>query len=111
MKPEEKIVHAIISSQVNLHYLEQVRFSPHFEKDLKNKVNLSLKALLRHSKLFEILENDVEDSTIDVHDVFYDFIKNVNTVNIEEMGEISGMIKAYKKDKKSIIGIAKKILT
>ena len=109
MKPEDKITHTIISGEVFRNFLEEVKHTKHWEKSTKQKGNLLLKELKKNTKYFEILESQVEDSTLDVHDVFYDYIKAIN-VPIWEMGEIKGIIEAYRKDKKSIVGIAKKIL-
>lgn len=110
MKPEDKITHAIISGEVHRNYLEQVSHTRHWEKSTKQKGNLFLKELKKNTKYFEILEGHVEDSTLDVHDVFYDYVGELSEIPIWDMGEAQAVLKAFKKDKKSILGIAKKIL-
>ena len=107
---EEKIVHSVISTAITLHYVEQLSKTPFYNKDLKNKGNLFLNTLLKQEKYFDSFLDAEERSATDVHDVFYDYIDTVKSVSIPEMGELSAIIQAYKKDPKSILGIAKKVL-
>ena len=110
MRPEDKIVHAIMASAVCTHFLEEARHLPLFEKSLKNKVNLALKELLKASQYFEQLEEAKEDSAIDVHDTFWDFIKEISKVEIYNMDNMRLIIEAYRKDPKRLESIVKKIL-
>ncbi len=110
MKIEEKIVHSIIATKVNLFHNEEVSRTPFYDKELKNYGNLYLKALMKREKFFDELENLKEDQAIGVHDVFYDYIKAISTVNIQDMECIALIVEAYHKDKKKLEKVINEIL-
>jgi len=110
MKLEEKIVHSILSCTLALHYTEQLKHTKFYVQKRKNLLNQILFELKKEEHLFNNLESVVSQQLIDIYNNFYDFINIAGKINIEESGEITAIIEAYKKDKKSMLGITKKIL-
>lgn len=110
MRLEEKIVHSIISSTITLHYNEQLKHTPLYNKQLKHFGNCFNKELIKIERSYDEVEKHEENSLNDVYNVFYDFINEVKPVHIQELGELTAIIQAYRKDSKSILGITKKIL-
>ena len=110
MAKRDYIPHAKIANQVALHFNEQLKGSQYYKKELKAKLNLALKELYKLENDFDALLEDKEDSTVKVHDVYYDFISEVASVPIWKCEHLTDIIKAYKKDSGRILGVAKKIL-
>ncbi|WP_417444618.1 hypothetical protein [Joostella sp.] len=112
MKFEEKVIHSVISSTIALHYTEELRKNeqPTLNLRTQNLLKRVIKELSVKERMFDNMEEIKEDSLHDVYNAFYDFIKEVSPTKIQEVGEISSVIKAYRKDKDSIIGITKKVL-
>lgn len=110
MKLEDKLVHSVIATAVNLHYNEQLKFTPYYNKETKNKGNLFLNHLKKKEKFFDMFQEEQDQSSTDVYNVFYDFIQAICTVEIPDMQNISLMVEAYKKNPKAIEGIVNKIL-
>jgi len=54
--------------------------------------------------------NSQEDLTDDVSGHYAEFIESIAKINIYEMGEFNAVLKAFRKDRASILGIAKKVL-
>ena len=110
MKIEEKIVHSIVSTKVNIHYNEELKRTAFYDKQVKMYGNRYLNHIIGKEKFFDGLEEAKEDQAITVHDVFYDYIKAVCAINIPDMAAVTSIIEAYLKDPKSIEGIVSKVL-
>ena len=100
-----------MSTQITLVQLEAIKHTGYYNKELKQKLNLVLPLLIKaeqehYDKFFE----KESDSTDHVYQVFENFIKRISKVPIYDMENICYMIDAYDKDKKSMNGIANKIL-
>ena len=78
-------------------------------KSLKNfLVNTSVKLKSVNPQFNEFLTKK-EDATNDVSAVYDEFIEKISTVDIWEMENISKIIDSYRKNPKSIMGMAEKI--
>lgn len=110
MKTEEKITHAIIINQIALNNNEAIKHTQFYKARLKQKLNTLLQELYICEKDYDQFFNHVEDSTCDVYDVYEKYTKAIASVPIYDAENITMIIEAYKKDKKSIEGICKKIL-
>jgi hypothetical protein len=62
------------------------------------------------SKFYKQFLEQKEEDTDDVSGHFAEYIQKVSSVEIYQMGEINSIIEAYFIDRKSVVGIAKKIL-
>lgn len=110
MDTTNTITHSIIINQIALNHNESLRYTPYFKKDFKRKLNLFLPELIKCEPEYDAFFNAVEDSTSCVYDVYDNYIKEVASVPIWDCENISMIIRAYKKDPRSIEGICKKIL-
>ena len=78
-------------------------------KQLKNfLVNTSVKLKNANPQFTEFLSKK-EDATYDVQGVYDEYINTLSKIEMWEMEEFSELIKAFKKDKKSTLGFARKI--
>lgn len=108
---QDKIIHAILSSQLALNNNEDLKnsFPAVYSKTLKVRTNNYLDELLKREKDFDLLFDKEETSLTQVYDVLEKFTKVIASIPIWEMENLSEVIKAYFKDRSSIEGIVKKI--
>ena len=111
MELVDKITTSVMSTQIALVQLEEIKHTGYYNKELKQKLNLVLPLLIKaeqehYDKFFE----KESDSTDHVYQVFENFIKRISKVPIYDMENICYMIDAYDKDSKSMNGITNKIL-
>ena len=111
MELVDKITTSVMSTQIALVQLEEIKHTGYYNKELKQKLNLVLPLLIKaeqehYDKFFE----KESDSTDHVYQVFENFIKRISKVPIYDMENICYMIDAYDKDAKSMNGITNKIL-
>jgi len=110
MNLEDKIVHSIIATKVNIHFNEELSRTPDWDKETKMYGNRYLNHIIGKEKIFERLEAMKEDQAIEVHDVFYDYLRAVTAVNIPEMRIVTYMVEAYLKNPKAMEKAVNKIL-
>lgn len=111
MTPTDKITHIIINAQILNNRLTDLNAQNVFKQNLKLKSKQFLAELIKVEKdWYDKFFDAKEQSTIDVYNVYENFINEVSKVPIWEMDNISKILEAYKKDPKSIEGITKKIL-
>lgn len=111
MTPTDKITHIIINSQILNNRLTDAIGEKVFKQNLKLKCNHFLIELIKVEKeWYDKFFDAKEQSTIDVYNVYENFINEVSKIPIWEMENISKILEAYKKDPKSIEGITKKVL-
>lgn len=108
---EDKIIHAILSSQLALNNNEDLKhsFPAVYSKTLKARTKNYLEELIKREKDFDLLFDKQEASLVQVYNVLEKFTKIVSTIPIWEMENFTEVVKAYFKDRKSIEGIVKKI--
>lgn len=78
-------------------------------KQLKNfLVNTSLRLKKANPQFNEFLEKK-EDATYDVQGVYDEYINSLSFVEMWEVAELKEIIMAFRKDKSSLLGIARKV--
>jgi hypothetical protein len=111
MKDTDKITHIIINCQMLNNRLFDAFSNRFFKQNLKAKCNTFLQELIKIEKnYYDKFFDAKEQSTIDVYNVYENFINQVSNIPIWEMENITSILKAYEKDPKSIEGITNKIL-
>lgn len=79
-------------------------------KTLYQKCKSAIDILKPFSKMHQEFLEAKEDITDDVSGHFAEYISNISKTQIYQTGEINSIIQAYNIDRKSIVGVAKKIL-
>ena len=106
-----KIVRAVIINQMALDTNEDIKHTVYYKQTLKNRLNALIKELIKTEKEdFESFIESVEQQTDTVYNVLYLLISEIEDLDFPDYADVVRMIRAFKKDKKSIIGIVKKIL-
>jgi len=104
----------VISGEYLTNRLEKLAFKlptiSHVNKILYQKLKVAIECLKPFSKMHKEFLEVKEDFTDDVSAYYANYIQSVSSVEIYETTDIVAIIEAYHKDKKSITGIAKKIL-
>ena len=112
MIPKEyKIVHMVMCAQVLSNYISDNKGDKTLQGSFLNYVNNFSKKLIKLEKeYFDLYFKHEEDNTKKIYEQFDKYLKEVSTIPVWEMNDIIQIIEAYKEDRKSIIGISKKIL-
>ena len=108
---EQKQTHIKVIAQVLFNYISDYKADNYFTGKFKMFVNsfiIQLKEVER--KNFDKALELEEEATTVIYDVVDDFYKQVSTIPIWDMQNITQIIDAYYKDQKSIEGITNKIL-
>lgn len=105
-----QITESIINNQMALDSNEQIKHTIYYKHGLKSVLNRLNKFLLKAEKeeYNKFLDSNA-DFIDELYNVKFDLIKELSTIGIEHYSNILEMIKAYKKDSKSIAGIVNKI--
>lgn len=107
----DKITSSVMSCQIALNQLEDIKQTKYYSGVLKNKLNNIIPELINREKAFYDAFFEVNSESTDaVYTVNANFIEKVSKIAIYDMENISFIIDAYYKDKKSIEGIVNKIL-
>lgn len=105
---------AIIVGHYYKQLLETINFNlptiSQINKNLRNTLKNSTSALENVTAGFKEFEKSKEDATFEVYGYFMEMIGELSETNLYEMNDVSVMLKAFKKDRKSMLGIAKKVL-
>lgn len=110
MKTEEKITHAIISTEIVLNHLQEIKHTNYYRQELKKKLNLVLPELIKAEEDFDKFFDSKEKETNEVYQVYDEFIKTIASVPIYNCEIVTAIIKAFNKNPKSLEGIVNKIL-
>jgi len=113
MNQQEQLTHIKILAQIQLFYLNEfnAKNPSFFTGSYKQFCNNFIKHLVQiESKHFDKAIQDQEEAVTVCFDIIDNFYKDVASVPVWDMQNISTIINAYKKDSKSIEGICKKIL-
>lgn len=106
----QKFVNALISGQVALHYFEELKHTPFYRHQFKQKLNRVIKDLHQNEKVFDKIQDSAENATDDVHDSYYEFIEVITKIPFYELKNAATVLQAYQKDPKRIEQITIKIL-
>ena len=110
-----KTVKVIIQMDSIRRELDELRYNiptiSGLNKNLCNFLKNTSNQLLRISKpMFDEFVQKKEETTDDVQGNYEEFINKLAKIQIYDCGELTMVLKASQKDRKSIIGIAKKVL-
>lgn len=104
------VVKAIITNQLALFYNEKIKFTKYYKHDLKKKLNPAINVLVKaEEQEFDSMSEKLEEEMSWLHSLQFDLVESLGTLDPDEYENVTNIIKAYKKNPKSIIGIAKKI--
>lgn len=106
MTKTEKLTHALISAHHTEFWLRQLPA----RQNIKNLLNRTIKALTPLTKMVEDFDEHIPNAYEDVYNLHIDLIEEFISVPLHEAGELTAVIQAFKKDKKSLLGISKKVL-
>lgn len=79
-------------------------------KTMYQKCKLAIEVLKPFTDMHKDFISKKEDDTDDVQGNYAEFISEVSKVHIYETAEVIALLKAYHKDKASMLGITKKVL-
>jgi len=79
-------------------------------KTMYQKCKLAIEVLKPFTDMHKDFISKKEDDTDDVQGNYAEFISEVSKVYIYETAEVTALLKAYHKDKASMLGITKKVL-
>ena len=79
-------------------------------KTMYQKCKSAIEVLKPFSKMHSDFIDKKEDTTDEVSGYYGEFITEISNVQIHQTHEITAILQAYQKDRKSILGITKKIL-
>lgn len=110
-KTLEKITKSIILSQMACDALEDIKHTNYYKKELKNKLNLVLKELIKaEEKEFDLVYDAASDSTDQISNNIMAFVQLLMKERFTDSVSLMSIIMAYKINPKAIGGIANKIL-
>lgn len=106
-----KITHSIIASQIALTKLEDLKHTRFYKKELKMRLNMAIKELMKaESEDYDSFWNALLKETQEVTKIYETYINSICKVPIWDASEMTVVIEAFLLDRKSISGIAKKVL-
>lgn len=79
-------------------------------KNIKNFLQNTSEKLKIINPIFKEFIEKKEDATDEVTQIYDEFIHEIAELEMWQLGEVTAVIKAYKKDKSSVLGITKKII-
>lgn len=104
----------IITGQYFIQLMENINWNlptiSQINKNLKNALNRAVESMKAVNTGFKTFEESKEDATFEVSGHYQETIMLLSEIELYNFGEVNAILKAYKKDKTSILGIAKKIL-
>lgn len=95
----ETMASSILSCHVTTFYLEKLKATPLAKGVLKKHINLTLNELKRHERAeIDVLYDKEDEATTHLIDVHYDCINEFSSVPLHLQGELTEVIKQFKKD-------------
>ncbi len=111
MTKTERIVNSVLTAQILLNNLTEIKIEPYCQKELKKFTNLLLPHLIKSEKEHYDQFFDLhEKSTDEVYQVYSNFIQQISQIPIYDCQNLLAMYQAYKIDPKSMQGITNKVL-
>lgn len=110
-KTIEKITKSIILSQMACNALEDIKHTKYYKKELKNRLNLAVKELIKAEETeFDLIYEAAAESTDQISANIMAFIEVLMKERFTDSVSLMSIIIAYKINPKAIGGIADKIL-
>lgn len=112
LKPDTltKISQSIIANQIAYDFNHEIKFTPYFKHELKMRltpvITLLQKAEIEeYDKFFGLAERAASDT----YGAMVKMVNEITSAGLFEFDNIAELVKAYKSDPKSVMGIVKKI--
>ena len=105
-----KISQSIIANQIAYDFNHEIKFTRYYKQDLKQKLNQLQPVLAKaereeYDKFFDCAER----ASSDTYKAMAEMVQEITSLGLFEFNNIKDIIQAYKKDPKSVYGIAKKV--
>jgi len=101
---------SIMSNQYALAHNEQVKFTKYYKHNLKRFGKLYTEELIKAEKAeFDLMDNSEEDAVTNIFNAMDRYFETVAKIPFSDFDEMILIHRAYAKDPKSLLGIAKKI--
>ena len=108
----EKIIASVIANYTALHFNEELKHTKFYKKDLKNRLNLAQKELVKaEEKEYDLVDSVHPELLHQVSSNQITFIEHIVDRPFTEMALLQNMIMAYRKNPKRVEGIVNKVLT
>ncbi len=105
---------AVIQAESMLVNFREIKYSLPTVKGLTHKLDNSLEKTINLMKMFNPMFQEfvktTEDSTFDVIGIYDEFIHELASIELYNCEDLTKVLKAYKKDRSSIMGISNKVL-
>ena len=112
LKPDTltKISQSIIANQIAYDFNHEIKFTKYFKQELKMRLTPVI-TLLQKAELeeYDKFFNTAERAASDTYAAMTKMINEITDAGLFEFDNIAELVKAYKSDPKSVMGIAKKI--
>lgn len=112
LKPDTltKISQSIIANQIAYNFNHEIKFTQYYKHELKMRltpvITLLQKAEIEeYDKFFGLAERAASDT----YGAMVKMVNEITSAGLFEFDNIAELVKAYKSDPKSVMGIAKKI--
>lgn len=97
----QNIASSILSSHVTAFYLDKLKGTPYAKGLLKKYLNMTLKEMKKYeAHEIDVLYDKEDESTTNLTDIHYDCINAFTSVPIHLPGDLTKLIKQFKKDNK-----------
>lgn len=106
-----KVSQSIIANQVALDFNHAIRFTPYYKREIKNRLNLLQKELIRAERQeFDKLDGHAEITTDEVYQLYVNVVKELTAAGFTQFENITALLKAFNKDPNSLEPVVNKIL-
>lgn len=93
----DKLTESILFNQMALNKLHEVRYTPYYEKELKNALNRAQKQLVKaEKKHFDNFFDKLETSTQGLLKIQEELVAEITEVGLEEFENLTNVIRAFK---------------
>lgn len=108
----EKLVASVISNFIAQHFNEELKHTKYYKRELKNRLNLVQKELVKaEEKEFDLIDSIEPELLHQITSNQISFVQHIINRPFTEMALLQNMIMAYRKNPKRVEGIVNKILT
>lgn len=105
-----KISQSIIANQIAYNFNHEIKFTQYYKQELKMRLTPVI-TLLQKAELdeYDKFFNTAERAASDTYGAMVKMVNEITSAGLFEFDNIAELVKAYKSDPKSVMGIAKKI--
>ena len=105
-----KISQSIIANQLAMNFNHEIKHTEYFKGSLKAKIRpLQLELIKAERAEYDKIFNEAERPANDVYNALEEMVNEIASLGIMHCEVVTELVKAFKKDSKSIEGIINKI--